>query len=151
MLSSGDGVAVENRLRASVPDRSGVKGLLSSLAAKGEHIISLYEASAVHDLPDVVVDRILFDLKRRGLLTERGAGYKYYKVRPLFRMEEILCGRDEEESAFLQWLDGHREGPLIAGVRGKRRQPGLRIWPFQVNGKWNRGKRLCSFIREDFP
>ena len=90
-----------------------MKGLLSSLAAKGSILSPLYEASAVHDLPDVVVDRILFDLKRRGLLTERGAGYKYYKVRPLFRMEEILCGRDEEESAFLQWLDGHREGQVL--------------------------------------
>lgn len=149
MLSSGDGVAVENRLRASVPDRSGVKGLLSSLAAKGEHIISLYEASAVHDLPDVVVDRILFDLKRRGLLTERGAGYKYYKVRPLFRMEEILCGRDEEESAFLQWLDGHREGQVLdlaveCGISWE--EVAARLEDLALSGEWKVEQRQTALL-----
>ena len=156
MLSSGDGVAVENRLRASVPDRSGVKGLLSSLAAKGEHIVSLYEASAVHDLPDVVVDRILFDLKRRGLLTERGAGYKYYKVRPLFRMEEILCGRDEKESAFLQWLDGHREGQVLdlaveCGISWE--EAAARLEDLALSGEWKVEQRQTALLlySEGFP
>ena len=76
--------------------------------------MSLYEASAVHDLPDVAVDRMLFDLKRSGSVREQGMGYKYYKVRPLFRMEEILCGRDGEERSRLQWMDGHREGEVEA-------------------------------------
>lgn len=114
MLSARDGVAVVNRLHASEPDRHGVKGLASLLSRRGEHIVSLYEASAIHDLPDVAVDRMLFDLKRSGSVREQGMGYKYYKVRPLFRMEEILCGRDGEEGARLQWMDGHREGEAEA-------------------------------------
>lgn len=113
MLSPRDGTAVENRLRGSVPDRQGLKGLLSTLSGRGEHIVSLYEASSVHDLPDVAVDRILFDLKRRNRVEELGAGYKYYKVRPLFRMEEILCGREGEEAALLQWLDSRRDGEVL--------------------------------------
>lgn len=114
MLSARDGVAVVNRLHAAEPDRHGVKGLASLLSRRGEHIVSLYEASAIHDLPDVAVDRMLFDLKRSGSVREQGMGYKYYKVRPLFRMEEILCGRDGEEGARLQWMDGHREGEAEA-------------------------------------
>lgn len=103
-----------NRLHAAEPERHGVKGLASLLSRRGEHIVSLYEASAVHDLPDVAVDRMLFDLKRSGSVREQGMGYKYYKVRPLFRMEEILCGRDGEERSRLQWMDGHREGEVEA-------------------------------------
>lgn len=114
MLSARDGVAVVNRLHAAEPDRHGVKGLASLLSRRGEHIVSLYEASAIHDLPDVAVDRMLFDLKRSGSVREQGMGYKYYKVRPLFRMEEILCGRDGEEGARLQWMNGHREGEVEA-------------------------------------
>ena len=38
----------------------------------GEHIVSLYEASSVYDLPDVAVDRMLFDLKRSGSVREKG-------------------------------------------------------------------------------
>lgn len=114
MLSGRDGVAVVNRLHAAEPERHGVKGLASLLSRRGEHIVSLYEASAVHDLPDVAVDRMLFDLKRSGSVREQGMGYKYYKVRPLFRMEEILCGRDGEERSRLQWMDGHREGEVEA-------------------------------------
>ncbi|PNC35249.1 hypothetical protein CXU13_08390 [Akkermansia muciniphila] len=114
MLSARDGVAVVNRLHAAEPDRHGVKGLASLLSRRGEHIVSLYEASAIHDLPDVAVDRMLFDLKRSGSVREQGMGYKYYKVRPLFRMEEILCGRDGEERSRLQWMDGHREGEVEA-------------------------------------
>lgn len=114
MLSGRDGVAVVNRLHAAEPERHGVKGLASLLSRRGEHIVSLYEASAVHDLPDVAVDRTLFDLKRSGSVREQGMGYKYYKVRPLFRMEEILCGRDGEERSRLQWMDGHREGEVEA-------------------------------------
>lgn len=112
MLSPRDGVAVVNRLHAAVPDRDGLKGFLSVLARRGEHVISLYEASSIHDLPDVVVDRTLFDLKRRSRIAERGMGYKYYKTRPLFRMEEILCGRDGDEADRLQWMDAHREGEV---------------------------------------
>lgn len=112
MLSACDGVAVVNRLHAAEPDCHGVKGLASLLSRRGEHVVSLYEASAIHDLPDVAVDRMLFDLKRSGSVREQGRGYKYYKVRPLFRMEEILCGRDGEESARLQWMDGCREGEV---------------------------------------
>ncbi|WP_418178088.1 RecQ family ATP-dependent DNA helicase, partial [Akkermansia sp.] len=85
MLSGRDGVAVVNRLHAAEPERHGVKGLASLLSRRGEHIVSLYEASAVHDLPDVAVDRMLFDLKRSGSVREQGMGYKYYTVRPLFR------------------------------------------------------------------
>lgn len=114
MLSARDGVAVVNRLHAAEPDRHGVKGLASLLSRRGEHVVSLYEASAIHDLPDVAVDRMLFDLKRSGSVREQGRGYKYYKVHPLFRMEEILCGRDGEESARLQWMDGRREGEVEA-------------------------------------
>lgn len=112
MLSPQDDTAVVNRLHAGVPDSHGLKGLLSVLARPGEHILSLYEASTLYDLPDVAVDRILFDLKRRGKLSEQGMGYKYYKVRPLFRMEEILCGRDGEEAGRLQWMDARREGEV---------------------------------------
>ncbi|MFR1411495.1 MAG: RecQ family ATP-dependent DNA helicase [Akkermansia sp.] len=114
MLSARDGVAVVNRLHAVEPDRHGVKGLASLLSQRGEHVVSLYEASAIHDLPDVAVDRMLFDLKRSGSVREQGRGCKYYKVRPLFRMEEILCGRDGEESTRLQWIDGCREGEVEA-------------------------------------
>lgn len=113
MLSPRDGVAVVNRLHAAEPDLHGLKGLASLLGRRGEHIVSLYEASTLHDLPDVAVDRMLFDLKRRGAVRELGMGYKYYKVRPLFRMEEILCGRDGEEAARLQWMDGRREGEVL--------------------------------------
>lgn len=112
MLSARDSAAVANRLHAAEPDRHGVKGLASLLSRRGKHIVSLYEASTLHDLPDVVVDRMLFDLKRSGSVRERGMGYKYYKVRPQFRMEEILCGRDGEECRRLQWMDGHREGEV---------------------------------------
>ena len=31
----------------------GMKGLVSLLSRRGEHIVSLYEASSVYDLPDV--------------------------------------------------------------------------------------------------
>lgn len=113
MLSPQDDTAVVNRLHASVPDAHGLKGLLSVLAGRGEHIVSLYEASTGYDLPDVAVDRLLFDLKRRGKVAELGVGYKYYKARPLFRMEEILCGRDGDEAGRLQWLDGNREGEVL--------------------------------------
>jgi len=114
MLSARDGAAVVNRLHAAEPDLYGVKGLTALLSRKGEHIVSLYEASAIHDLPDVAVNRILFDLKRSGSVRELGVGHKYYKVRPLFRMEEILCGRDGVECDRLQWMDGHREGEAEA-------------------------------------
>ncbi|WP_302014871.1 RecQ family ATP-dependent DNA helicase [uncultured Akkermansia sp.] len=139
MLSARDGVVVVNRLHAAEPDLHGLKGLVSLLGGRGEHIVSLYEASTHYDLPDVVVDRILFDLKRRGLLTERGAGYKYYKVRPLFPMEEILCGREEEERAFLQWLDGHREGEVLdlaleCGISWK--EAAARLEDMALSGEW---------------
>ena len=112
ILSPQDDTAVVNRLHAGVPDPHGLKGLLSVLARRGEHILSLYEASTLYDLPDVAVDRILFDLKNRGKLSEQGMGYKYYKVCPLFQMEEILCGRDGEEAGRLQWMDARREGEV---------------------------------------
>ena len=113
ILSPQDDTAgVVTRLHAGVPDPHGLKGLLSVLARRGEHILSLYEASTLYDLPDVAVDRILFDLKNRGKLSEQGMGYKYYKVCPLFQMEEILCGRDGEEAGRLQWMDARREGEV---------------------------------------
>lgn len=112
MLSARDSVAAVNRLHAAEPDRHGMKGLVSLLSRRGEHIISLYEASSVYDLPDVAVDRMLFDLKRSGSVREQGTGHKYYKVRPLFRMEEILCGRSREECARLQWMDMRRQGEV---------------------------------------
>lgn len=112
ILSPQDDTAVVNRLHAGVPDPHGLKGLLSVLARRGEHILSLYEASTLYDLPDVAVDRILFDLKNRGKLSEQDMGYKYYKVCPLFQMEEILCGRDGEEAGRLQWMDARREGEV---------------------------------------
>ena len=112
ILSPQDDTAVVNRLHAGVPDPHGLKGLLSVLARRGEHILSLYEASTLYDLPDVAVDRILFDLKNRGKLSEQGMGYKYYKVCPLFQMEEILCGRDGEEAGRLQWMDARMEGEV---------------------------------------
>ncbi len=112
MLSARDSAAVVNRLHAAEPDLHAVKGLTALLSRKGERIVSLYEASTIHDLPDVAVNRILFDLKRSGSVRELGVGHKYYKVRPLFRMEEILCGRDGDERVRLQWMDGHREGEV---------------------------------------
>lgn len=112
MLSARDSVAVVNRLHAAEPDRHGMKGLVSLLSRRGEHIVSLYEASSVYDLPDVAVDRMLFDLKRSGSVREKGTGFKYYRVRPLFRMEEILCGRGGEECARLQWMDMRRQGEV---------------------------------------
>ena len=55
---------------------------------------------------------MLFDLKRSGSVREKGTGFKYYRVRPLFRMEEILCGRGGEECARLQWMDMRRQGEV---------------------------------------
>lgn len=139
MLSARDGVAVVNRLHAAEPDLHGLKGLVSLLGGHGEHIVSLYEASTHYDLPDVVVDRILFDLKRRGLVQELGMGYKYYKVRPLFRMEEILCGRGGEEAARLQWMDAHREGEVLALVAewgGTWEEAGEWLDELALSGEW---------------
>lgn len=112
MLSSCDEISIVNRLCASEPDCRGVKGLVTLLSRKGRHIISLYEASVIYDLPSVAIDRILFDLKCSNLIYERSKGYKYYKVNPLFNMDEILEGREREECSRLQWLEAHRDGEL---------------------------------------
>ncbi len=110
MIAPEDVLYAENRMRAAVPDREGMRGLLNVLAGKGAVIVSLYEASTLYDLPEVVRDRMLFELKRRGLIAETGSGHKYYKVKPFFALNEILYGRDQEECARLTWLYANREG-----------------------------------------
>lgn len=113
MLSSADVVAVENRLYAGVPDREGLYGLLSRLARPGQLIFSNYEVTTAYDLPETTVEFVLYELKNRGFLHELSKGYKYYKVRPLFGMEDILCGRANEEISHLRWLNEHREGEVM--------------------------------------
>ncbi len=112
-LSSSDAVVVENRLYAGLPDREGLHGFLSMLARPGELIFSNYEVTTGYDLPETAMEFVLYELKNRGYIHELSKGYKYYKVRPLFVMEDILCGREKDEIAHLRWLNEHREGEVI--------------------------------------
>ncbi len=113
LLSGADLVNVENRMRAAMPDKEAIRGFLTALERQGAYVTSMYEASTLHDLPEVVRDRILFELKRRRLVTETAQGHKYYKVKPLFPLKEILYGRNKDETAHLKWLDANREGETI--------------------------------------
>ncbi|UQT46394.1 hypothetical protein M5E88_09920 [Akkermansia muciniphila] len=102
----------------------------------------------------MAVDRMLFDLKRSGSVREKGTGFKYYRVRPLFRMEEILCGRGGEECARLQWMDMRRQERWRIWLwngefHGKKPSPGLVTWPFPGNGKWSCARQPFICIRKD--
>lgn len=112
MLSPEDATAVENRIRASLPDLAALRGFFQSVAGRGRHVVSFYEACSMHDLAEPVLARALFDLKRRGMAGEEGAGHKYYKVKPLFPLEEIQYGRLPDEVAHLAWLAAHRDGSV---------------------------------------
>ncbi len=152
LLSDADLVNVENRMRAAMPDKEAIRGFLAGLERKGTYITSLYEASTLHDLPEVARDRILFELKRSRLLSETAAGHKYYKIKPLFPLKEILYGRDKDETARLKWLDAYREGETIdislnCGIPW--REVGGLLDELELSGEWKVERRqlareLCS-------
>lgn len=102
-----------NRIRAAVPDRAALGMLLGRLAARGEHVVSLYETSTECDVSEQVLDRALFDLGREGAVRVLAKGWKYYKAKPLFPIDVITSGRDADEAAWLSWLDANREGELV--------------------------------------
>ncbi len=144
MIAPEDALHAENRMRAALPDSEGLRGLLNALAGKGAAIVSLYEASTTYDVPEVVRDRILFELKRRRLIAETGSGHKYYKVKPLFALNEILYGRDQEECARLKWLDANREGEVadMALAFGMPwRELGAWLDELTLSGEWKVERR----------
>lgn len=139
LLSPQDVNAVENRIRSSLPDEAALKGLLQGLCRPGNHVLSFYEACSVYDVADVVLDRVLFDLQRRHLLEERARGYKYYRARPLFSLEEMKCGCLPEEAACLDWLHANRDGALedaalAMGLDWK--EAGDWLLDLQAGGEW---------------
>ncbi len=112
LLAPGDAMNAANRIRASLPDERSLEAALSRLLIRGRHVVSYYAATTESDLPETVFNRLLFDLKREGVLKETGSGYLYYKVKPLFPLDTILYGRENEETERLRWLDEHREGEI---------------------------------------
>ena len=142
MLSARDSVAVVNRLHAAEPDRHGMKGLVSLLSRRGEHIVSLYEASSVYDLPDVAVDG------RRG----RGSSITGCALCSGWR-KFCAAAAGRNAPGCNGWICAGRERWRIwlwnGEFHGKKPSPGLVTWPFPGNGKWSCARQPFICIRKD--
>ena len=109
LLSGADRVNARNRIHAAMPDAEGVLRCVRWLLPTSPRVVSLWELSTVCDVPEEVPQRALELLVEQGAVRVEARGYKYYKVRPLFALQNILHGRDVQETARLRWLDEHRE------------------------------------------
>ncbi len=111
-LNGGDVVEARNRIYAAEPDAEGVLRCVRWLLPAPRRVVSLWELGTACDVPDDTVVRALERLEELGAVELEAEGMKWYKVRPLFPLETILDGRDEQECARLRWLDKHREGEV---------------------------------------
>ncbi len=111
-LHGGDVVEARNRIHGAEPDAEGVLRCVRWLMPAPRRVVSLWELGTSCDVPDDTVVRALERLEELGAVEVEAEGMKWYKVRPLFPLDTILDGRDEEECARLRWLDKHREGEV---------------------------------------
>ncbi len=113
-LHGGDRIEARNRIEAAEPDAEGILRCVRWLLPPpgGRRVVSLWELGTSCDVPDDAVVRAQERLVEMGALQQEAEGAKYYKLRPLFPLETILDGRDEEERARLIWLNKHREGEV---------------------------------------
>lgn len=138
-----------NRIRAAVPDRAALRLLLGRLLARGQNVISLYEASTECDVSDQVLDRVLFDLGREGVVRVLSKGWKYYKATPLFPIDVITSGREGDEAAWLVWLAANRDGELIdvALATGKTWQEAVEWFDeLALSGEWKIAMRQRALL-----
>lgn len=112
LLSGEDRVEARNRICAAEPDAEGVLRCVRWLLPAAPRVVSLWELGTTCDVPEDVPRRVLDMLAARGAVREELAGFKYYKVRPLFAIETILDGRMPAEVKRLCWLESHREGEV---------------------------------------
>ncbi len=110
LLDEGDDVDICNRLYASQPEPNALLRCARWLLPEHSRIVSHWELGTECDLNEDVLERCLLLLD--GVVEKAALGYKYYKVRPLFSMDCILDGRDEEEAARLKYLYNQREGEI---------------------------------------
>ncbi len=111
-LNGGDAVEAHNRIAAAEPDAEGILRCVRWLLPAPRRVVSLWELGTSCDVPDDTVVRALERLVELSAVEVEAEGTKWYKLRPLFSLETILDGRDEEERARLRWLDKHREGEV---------------------------------------
>ena len=112
LLTGADRVEARNRIHAAEPDAEGVQRCVRWLLPRGARAVSLWELGTTCDVPDDVPARALELLQEQGAVQVVAQGCKYYKVRPLFKLDTILDGREPQECARLRWLAEHREGEV---------------------------------------
>ncbi len=112
LLDGSDVQDAANRIYAAEPDAEGILRASRWLLPVAPSVVSLWELGTTCDVPEDVPLRLLTNFQRAGHISIGGRGYKYYKAKPLFSLSTILDGREEEETAKLQWLDLHREGEV---------------------------------------
>ncbi len=110
LLDAQDGIEIRNRIYAEEPDAEGIARCVRWLVPQSYRVVSNWELGTECDLAADVPQRILDSLQGNVDIVARG--YKYYKVRPLFPIDTICDGRDEEECTRLRWLDANREGEV---------------------------------------
>lgn len=109
---AADGRRIRNRILASEPDREGLLRALRWLMPAGRRVVSWWEVSTECDVAEDVVQRLLAHLLTRGAIAIEAKGMKYYRAKPLYPLETILDGRDEQEKARLTWIAGHRDAEV---------------------------------------
>lgn len=131
---------IRNRILASEPDREGLIRCLRWLMPAGSCVVSWWELSTQCDVAEDVVQRLLGHLLGRKAIAVEARGMKYYRAKPLFPLETILDGRDDEERALLAWIDAHREGD-VAELAEAGGMPWSRALEFlgdmELSGEWS--------------
>ena len=112
LLSGTDRVSAHNRVHAAMPDAEGILRCVRWLLPTAPRVVSLWELGVTCDVAEDVPQRVLELLVARKAVHVESQGYKYYKVRPLYALTDILRGRDVQECTRLRWLDGHRDGEV---------------------------------------
>ncbi len=99
-----DAVRLHNYIAAEEPSESALLRCLRLLTPQTRRIVSHWETSIECDLPSDVIERCLTSLTEQGIIEIIGEGYKYYKAKPLFPLETICAGRNEDERKLFSHL-----------------------------------------------
>lgn len=139
-LCAEDKQATETRILAGTPDLEGIKTALKHFFRSTSPLLSLWELSDACDLSESAIARILFDLKMREELSVLQRFPKYFRVKPLFSLENICHGREKSEIQVLTWLNEHRDSSIdeLADVLDLNLSKSYEwLMDLSLSGEWN--------------
>lgn len=99
-----DAIRLQNYISAEEPSPSALLRCLRLLTPQTKRVVSYWEASIECDLTNDIIERCLSSLTEQGIIAIIGEGYKYYKAKPLFPLETICAGRNEDERKLFSYL-----------------------------------------------